>query len=251
MSETQTAAAPATTTEPEGIRSRRAIMMKQLLPSQEWIIQNVVPLGKGARATVGRIFGIVQDYETKWNNIPGQDMPVESITLKGAIQYESYLTGEVGEGSSVYLPMAYAEKVRTVFKSGERTDEAGEVTGNDIRVVEIDCDIGVEATGKIIPYEWVVIAFKEGEAMAVLKNLRNSRRRPENVLSFADKVIPAVPRAPEPTLALAAPTALEGGEDTASGSEGGEDTASGSEGADSLAGGEADDKAAGKGKGKA
>lgn len=198
----------AASSEPEGIRSRRAIMMKQLLPNQEWIIANVVPLGKGAKATVGRIFGLVQDYETKWNNIPGQDTPVESITLKGAIQYESYLTGEVGEGSSVYLPMAYAEKVRTVFMSGERKDADGNVTGNDIRVVEIDCDIGVEATGKIIPYEWVVVAYKEGEAMAVLKNLRNSRRRPEHVLAFGDKTIPAVQRAPEQA-ALPAPEASE------------------------------------------
>jgi hypothetical protein len=71
-------------------------------------------------------------------------------------------------------------------------------------MVEIDCDIGVEATGKVIPYEWVVVAFREGEEMAVLKKMRASRQRPAYVLKTGQQVIETVAR--ETQAALPAPS---------------------------------------------
>jgi hypothetical protein len=39
-------------------------------------------------------------------------------------------------------------------------------------------DIGVEATGKTIPYEWTVTAYLEGKAENAIKALRD-RRKPQ------------------------------------------------------------------------
>lgn len=155
---------------PGGVRVRRAFMLKQFLPNPDWINVNIVAKGKGTRAVVGRVFGIATGVERKVNTLP-DGTPSESIVLKGTFQADGYVTGETGESSNVYLPMAYAEQVATIFAQGE------------VNTVEIDCDIGIEATGKTIPYEWVVIAFREGEQMDVLKRLRNSRGRPTNLLT--------------------------------------------------------------------
>lgn len=185
------------TSEPavEGVRARRAVMMKQFVPSVDWINRNVVAGGKGTRATVGRVFGIATGWKEKIGQLPNGDTSV-SIVLEGDFQTEDFITGELGSGTNVYFPNAYAEKVKTVFISGEIRDTEGKVTGNTIRSVEVDCDVGLEATGKSIPYEWVITAFREGEEMAVLKRLRNSRKRPTQLLVSATGA----------PLALAAPT---------------------------------------------
>lgn len=167
--ETETAATETPATgEAKGMRSRRALMLKQFLPNADWINTQVVAKGKGTKVVVGRIYGVATGFEDKINTLP-DGSTAASIAIKGVFQSESYLTGEVGEATNVYFPMAYAEKIKALFE----TDET-------VRVVEVDTDIGLEATGKTIPYEWVVVAFVEGEEMAALKRLRNSRGRPAN-----------------------------------------------------------------------
>ena len=160
-------------TQTEGIRARRGLTLKQMVPSQDWIMQNIVAGGKGTRATVGRIFGVVTSTQRKTNMV--QDKAIESIACVGMLNAESYLTGEISQGSSVYFPMAYAEQVEAMFKADP-----------SITVVEVDCDIGLEATGKAIPYEWVTTAYLEGKEMAVLKRMRNARKRPDNLLIAPD-----------------------------------------------------------------
>lgn len=197
----------APTAEPEGVRARRAIMLKQFLPSEgiDWILKNVVAQGKGTKATLGRVFGICTGYEVRNNTLP-DGTPMESIALKGAFNTESYITGELGEGTLAFIPAAYSEKVKAIFDSGERRDGEGVFLGNDVRMIEVDLDIGVEATGKSIPYEWVIIAYREGEEMAVLKKMRQSRARPAFVLQTGAVQIEAKARpAPTPILALASP----------------------------------------------
>lgn len=170
----------------QGLRQRKAFMLKHLIPSVDWIMKEVVGKGKGTQVTVGRVFGICDGTEAKQNQLPDGSFS-DSIVMKGAFQVESYLTGELSEAATVYLPMAYAMKVAAVFKADPT-----------IKVVEIDCDIGLEATGKPIPYEWVVIAFREGEAMAILRRIRQSRPRPASAPPLpAPGAAPALP-APEP-----------------------------------------------------
>lgn len=154
--------------ETEGVRARRAIMLKQFLPNPDWINVNVVAGGKGTRATIGRIFGIATGTSRKANTLPDGSVS-ESIFVSGMFQSEGFLTGEIGEASGVYFPMAYAEKIEALFKMGVKT-------------VEVDCDVGLEATGKTIPYEWVVVAYREGQEMDVLRRIKGTRARPANIL---------------------------------------------------------------------
>lgn len=162
--------APAEAVPSEGVRARRAFMLKQFVPNPDWINTNIVAKGKGHKHTVGRIFGIATGFERKQNEVQGRI--IESIAIKGVFQSDGYVTGEKGEASVVFFPMAYAEKLAALFESDA-----------SIKMIEVDTDIGIEATGKTIPYEWVVTAFVEGEEMAVLKRLRNARGRPQNLLT--------------------------------------------------------------------
>lgn len=165
----------------DGTRARRALMLKQFLPNPDWINVNVVAGGKGTRATIGRIYGIATGFERKVNTLPDGSLS-ESIFVKGMFQSEGYVTGELAEASGVYFPMAYAEKVAAAFE------------GLGVKSVEVDCDIGLEATGKTIPYEWVVIAYREGQEMDALKRIRGNRPRPTALLVSGDgkpKELPA------------------------------------------------------------
>ncbi len=162
-----------TSVQTEGVRARRAFMLKQFIPNPDWINMNIVAKGKGTQVTVGRIFGFVTSCSRKQNTLP-DGSPSESIVCGGILQSENYLDGEIAEASTVYLPMAYAEKIESTFKMFP-----------NLRTIEIDCDIGIEATGKTIPYEWVVTAFREGQEMDVLKRLKSSRARPAGAPALA------------------------------------------------------------------
>jgi len=205
--ETPAPAAETAAPEQEGVRARRAIMLKQFLPGDgiDWIMKNVVSQGKGTRATFGRVYGTCTGYEIKTGSLP-DGTPSQSIALKGDFETENFMTGEIGSGTLAFIPAAYAEKVQAIFDANAITNAEGQVIGNHVRTVEVDIDVGVEATGKPIPYEWVVIAFKEGSEMAVLKKLRNSRARPAFVMQAGegDKMvqIEAKPRPTTQPLAL-------------------------------------------------
>lgn len=166
-----------------GKRARRGLAMKNLIPSQDWINTNIVAKGKGTQLIIGRIVGMCMSIEEKHNEHQGQIL--KSLVMNGVFEGESFVTGELIDASSVYMPMAYAEKVQALFMGDA-----------SLKMVEIDADIGLEATGKSIPYEWVVIAYREGAEMAVLKRIRGSRGRPANAVG-----------GPTPALAPLAPVA--------------------------------------------
>jgi len=171
---------------PEGARQRRAFMPKHFIPNADWINVNIVAKGKGTKATLGRVFGVCTGFEIKNNTLP-DGSPSSSVALKGMFNTENYMDGELSECTVTYLPASYSEKVMAMFQADD-----------SLKVVEVDVDVGLEATGKTIPYEWVIIAYREGEEMAVLKRLRNSRGRPKDVPALA---APAAQAA-----ALSAPT---------------------------------------------
>jgi hypothetical protein len=164
--ETETAAtvaAPeAETVGTEGRRVRRVLMMKQLA-SPEWIMQNVVAKGKGTHVLVGRIYGVAHTTRKNVNDVNGR--PVESIAVSGSFEAQSK-EGELLNGATVYFPMAFAETI-----AAARAQEG-------VSLVNVDVDIGVEATGKTIPYEWTVTAYLEGKAENAIKALRD-RRKPQ------------------------------------------------------------------------
>lgn len=168
----------------EGRRARRAFMPRFFMPDQDFIVQNIIGKPRGHKVTLGRVWGVITSTGAKENTLP-DGKKIESIVCIGVLQSESYITGELADYSQAYFPMAYAEKIAAVM------------TLNGVQVVEVDCDIGLESTGKLnMPYEWAVTAFREGEEMAVLKRIKGSRERPASAPALA---------APAAQAAIAAP----------------------------------------------
>jgi hypothetical protein len=157
---------------PEGHRIRRTFVPKDLMPNKSWINQNIITnkgneQTVGALVTIGRLYGTVTGSEKKQNTLPDGKV-VESIVLVGAFASESYITGEIAEGMTrAFPPMMYAELIQSAM-----------IADKTLLSVEIDCDIGLQYTGKSIPYEWVIIAFREGKEMDALKRIKNGRGRP-------------------------------------------------------------------------
>lgn len=157
----------------QGKRLHNVIVVRQLLPGSNeneqnrFIRENVTEKGKGFQLILGRIEGTAARHERK--EFPYQGNMLKSVVCEGKFYTESYLTGEVNDGTMVYLPNVYAEKIAEVFESDPSID-----------AVNIDCDIGLEATTKGTGYAWIVYAFREGEELAILRHLRKSRGRPRN-----------------------------------------------------------------------
>ena len=166
-----------------GVRARRAIMLKEFIPHADFINKEVVGKGKGTKVILGRIFGFITSTADKVGRLPNGEESV-SIVFNGQFESENYLTGEISQASSVYFPSSFSEAVKAMF-----------IADPDLKVVEIDTDIGVEATGKTIPYTWIVINHVEGEAQTPLKRLRKVRGRPAGVPALAapvaQKALPA------------------------------------------------------------
>jgi hypothetical protein len=180
----------------EGIRARKGLAPKHLLPNHDWINTEVVSMGKGHQVVVGRVWGVATGAERKVTEHQGKTL--ESINVRGTFQMQSYVTGEIMEGPGFYFPMAYAEKIEAVFKAAPATE-----------FVEVDADIGIEATGKSIPFEWVVVHFTDGQEMAVMKRLRTSRPPSPRAWGNPSHQLAA----PAATAALPAPEAVQEPED--------------------------------------
>jgi hypothetical protein len=161
-----------------GVRSVRAFQMKSFLPNADWINRNVVAQGKGTQVLIGRIYGIVTGVSEKQNVLPNGELAT-SIVTQGLMESESYLTGEMAEANGAFLPGAISDKFKAMFAADEH-----------LRSIEIDLDIGVEATGKSIPYTWVVIQHVEGEKLEPLKRLRKGRGRPVEAAQLVASAVP-------------------------------------------------------------
>lgn len=155
-----------------GVRIRRAFTMKNFLPAGDvntWIAANVTSKGVGFHKMVGRIYGSVQAWEareTQWKSPrPGEgEKVIKSIALSGNLQAEHGETGEIITMDMVFLPMAFASQIARAMQS------------NPGAAVEMDIDVGIESTGKAIPYEWTVTSYLSGRAERQLRQMRNSRR---------------------------------------------------------------------------
>jgi hypothetical protein len=147
----------------EGVLVRRAFTMKNFLPNTgylEWITQNVVAKGAGSHVIIGRIFGMVYASEHKENKY--QDKVLKSIALSGDLQAQT-TDGKITTFDMLFLPMAFATRIDRAIQAGAHS-------------VELDVDIGIEATGKSIPYAYTVTSYLAGRAERVLRKMANSRR---------------------------------------------------------------------------
>lgn len=145
-----------------GTRMRRAFMSR-LMMTREQITTMVLPKGIGARVHVGRFIGVATGLKEKFNTLP-DGRQSRSVMLEGIFESQNELTGEVTQYTQAYLPMAFAESVEAAFKMNP-----------DATSIQMDIDIGVEVTGKSIPYEWTVTSHIKGEASNILADLRQRR----------------------------------------------------------------------------
>lgn len=166
-----------------GMKIRKAFMLRMFLPDTNWIAREVIGKGKGTTVMLGRVFGICTSVEEKMNTVGDKVIP--SISVRGIFQAENYHTGEVSESASVYLPGALAEKIASMFKADPQ-----------LKTVEIDTDIGVEATGKTIPYAWTATQWIDGDKQNPLARLRDSRKRPDNAAKLVAPAAQALIAAP-------------------------------------------------------
>lgn len=149
----------------QGRRARSSFMMKNFA-DQDWIMKNVVAKGKGTQVMLGRVFGIVTSVTEKKGTLPNGE-PSTSQVLNGTFETEDYTTGEISTASTLYLSNSFGQSIKALFASD-----------NAVTAVNIDTDIGVEATGKGIPYAWVVVNHIDNEAMSPLKAMKSARGRP-------------------------------------------------------------------------
>jgi hypothetical protein len=153
----------------EGVRVDQALTMPLLLPvaraeAIDWIMRNVVGRGRGTHVKVGRIYGIAVRATTKETEHQGKKLA--SIMLTGTFGMESALSGHTYEHADLYLPNGYARQIEAALALGAEK-------------VEFDVDVGIEATGRTIPYAWTVIAYlRASNASPAFARLAARRRVP-------------------------------------------------------------------------
>jgi hypothetical protein len=153
----------------EGVRVDQALTMPLLLPcaraeAVDWIMRNVVGRGRGTHVKVGRIYGIAVKATGKETEHQGKKLA--SIMLTGTFGMESALSGLTYEHADLYLPNGYARQIEAALSLGATQ-------------VEFDVDVGIEATGRTIPYAWTVIAYlRASNASPAFARLAARRRVP-------------------------------------------------------------------------
>lgn len=172
-----------------GQRVGRIITTKDFLPASD--PQFTARLGiepPGTQVILGSLIGVVNSTERKTTMWQGKEL--ESVWLNGEFEAVSRQTGEVKAAPTAILPKAFGLTIETAIAGLKRQAQNG--SGGDASAeLTIDCDIGLEATGRPIPYEWIVIYYREGKAQ---KALRDARARREARLARTERKALSGPR---------------------------------------------------------
>lgn len=169
MSDTSTQVQPGTA--PMPVEPRETAMRIQRLFSkgdfvdQADAIKWAVNSEKGSMQTVGFLKGRITGVQL--------NDPTE-IDKQGGHQYNLSLIGDF-EGSTpdgeavyqatlAYTPRYYMERIKRLFEADA-----------DLKAINIDIALAIEATGRNIPYAWIVIEFDSSDRFRVTK-ARNARR---------------------------------------------------------------------------
>ena len=121
------------------------ISMSSCVPSPDWINKNVVANGQGFKMPLARLVGSCRQSSKKQNEVKGQML--ESIALEGSFMLTSFVTGEVTRAPVAYLPKMWSRQVEALLV--DIKDDPG-------AKVRMDLTLGIQATGKTIPYRWTV-----------------------------------------------------------------------------------------------
>lgn len=130
--------------------------------SQTDAIKRAVSMKPGDTLMLARIIGTCTGYVEKDSQLP--DGSISQITgIVGVFEIEKE-DGTRLQGTKLYMPgTAYSAEMKALFNSD-----------TSLRAVEVDCDLGIKATGKSITYEYVVRSHIRHDLVAELRG----RRRP-------------------------------------------------------------------------
>lgn len=188
---------------PEPVTIRGVFVKGQLMDADRLKLWGVVS-PKGKMAMLGAIAGTVTEIgrgkPTAYDVAAGRE---DNVWLKGVFVINNLVTGEEAEATTAYLPRHYMDKIDRAFTA-------------DTHSLSINCEIGVESTGKAITYAWVVVEFDDsGRNEKLRRELRerSKARKAQNAVF----VIPQVPAGmaaqilsgPSPQPALNAPEVLD------------------------------------------
>jgi hypothetical protein len=132
--------------------------------SLEWCHANVSSQPAGYHVVVGRIAGYATNGEERESGLrlkPGEKAPPPSFWARGQFEAVALATGEVKTAPWLILPRSAGELLKQAFAGGTNH-------------VLLDLEIGLQATGKAIPYRWTVRAYggASGEAQRIVAGIR-------------------------------------------------------------------------------
>jgi hypothetical protein len=141
-------------------RVQTLITTRDFVPGGDtaWLVQNVASKPRGTIVMLGQLAGVVHRIEQHKSDYKGKTL--DSVWLFGAFEARIAETGEIKSSVCAILPNAFGRMIEEAFRQG--ADRA-----------HLDIDIGVEATGRAIPYEWAIWSHMGGETQRALKALRS------------------------------------------------------------------------------
>jgi hypothetical protein len=160
-----------------GERVERIITTRDFLPPDD--PQFAARLGvepRGTRVLLGSLRGVVNSTERRTANWQGKLL--ESVWLNGEFEAVLAGTGEIKSAPTAILPKAFGMTIEAsiaallaeMYPQGALTPTNGGLP-QGVQLT-IDCDIGLEATGRSIPYEWIVVYYREGKAQKAMRDVR-------------------------------------------------------------------------------
>lgn len=162
-----------------GLKVQTFIAPKDFLPGRDpaWAIQKIAPLPRGQLVELGTLGGVVIGTERKTFKDPDGSTS-ESVWLKGdfvatAVNPE---TGEVTTMTSgnAIIPTSMAVKIENAFRQGAEK-------------IMLDLEIGIEATGRMIPYAYRVTFYPDEAAQRAI-NLIVERQQARSKRKLAKAV---------------------------------------------------------------
>jgi hypothetical protein len=126
----------------------------------------------GYHVVVGRIAGYATGVDLRESGLKvkaGEKVPPPMFWAKGQFESVALATGEIKTAPWLILPRSAAELVGQAFVSGAER-------------ILLDLEIGLQSTGKAIPYRWTVRAYgtASGEAQRLVAAIRSRQEARAN-----------------------------------------------------------------------
>lgn len=162
------------------VRVQSAITMHSFEPEHLWAAKITTGQPRGFYVSLGRLRGTVtatEDYQAMFGG-----KILSGIGLKGQFWGLAILRDNaVLQAGTLFLSNVFSSQIKAALATVQRHDPAG--------AIRIDVDVGVEATGKTVPYAWTITHYMSGKAREAVTALMAPRP------NVGTKLIPGQPAA--------------------------------------------------------